>query len=807
MKVFTKIFVLIFVLIAQSLLAQTYKGKVEGQINDESGQPLEFVSILLLNSIDSTFVKGAISNKKGIYKLLNVNEGSYLVSASMVGYNQIYSESIQISKTNSSINVGLLQFSGGTELNEVTVVSIKPLFEKTANRTIINVESSVVNAGSDAWEILQKAPGLTVDNNDQISILGKSGTIVLIDGKRTYLSGEALATLLRSTPSTNISKIEVITNPSAKYDASGNAGVINIINKKSVDTGFNANLSLNAGVGWNEFVNSGMNFNYKAKKFNIYGNYSYADRDRSLELGLLRRVNNDTQNVIFDQEQETLTNSNEHLYGFGFDYYIAPKHSVGLNFRGFNRDGLNDGLSQSDITDAFNPDQDLNVTTDSKASLENYAFSLNYDGKISAKSSLYIELNSITYDISETALYDVLLGEEGNSTPLRDEQLRNGEHSDIDIRSYQFDFSHSLKKTFSLDWGAKYSDVFTTNLIQFDEFINGTWENDPDISSQFDYDEKVLAGYVSFSNTLGKFKLNGGIRIENTESIGNSVTLNEVTDRNYTDFFPSLSMNYTLNKTQSLGLSYSRRIDRPRYQNLNPFIFFIDPFTFAEGNPLLQPEYTDKFEASFRGKSVTISFGYSHTKDAISFITRQNDAELTGIASNVNLDNLFNYNGTISFQKQLTSWWQMFSSASLFYNHYKSDFDDSKIDQGVISFRINTSNTIKLPKGFKFEFTGFFQSPSASALGESDTFYIFNAGIQKTLFKKLKTRLTFNDIFDSSLATGSVNFENQNLDFSFRRKNSRIVLALSYPLGNDKVKAARKKKSGASNEDNRVIKN
>jgi len=797
----------IFAIITTFSFSQTVTGNIEGLVKDENGQVLEFANVLLLKSIDSSFVKGAITDSKGLYRLLNVSEDTYLVSASMVGYNQVYSRPFQVSSSNKSITVATLQFDGGTQLQEVSIVTTKPLFEKTADRTIINVENSVVNAGSDAWEILQKAPGLTVDNNDQISILGKSGTIVLIDGKRTYLSGEALATLLRSTPSTNISKIEVITNPSAKYDASGNAGVINIVNKKSIDTGFNANLSLNSGAGWNEFINPGLNFNYKVEKFNVYGNYSYAQRDRSLELSLIRRINNDTQNVIFDQIQETFTNSNEHLYGLGLDYYIAPKHTIGVNFRGFNRDGLNDGLSNSEITDAFNPDQDLNVTTDSKAALENYAFSLNYDGKISDKSSLYIELNSITYDISETALYDVLLNEEGNSIALRDDLLRNAERSDIDIKSYQFDFTHSVSKTFSLDWGAKYSDVVTSNVIQFDEFVSGNWVNDPDISGQFNYDEKVLAGYISFSKTFGKYKLNGGLRIENTESIGNSVTLNEVTGRNYTDYFPSLSMNYKLSETNSLGLSYSRRIDRPKYQNLNPFIFFIDPFTFVEGNPLLQPEYTNNIEASLRTKRLTFSLGYSHTIDAISFITRQDDAELTGIASNINIDNSYNYNGTISFQKQLANWWRMFSSASLFYNHYKSDFDGSKIDQGVASFRINTSNTFSLPKGFKMELTGFFQSPSATALGRNDTFYIFNSGVQKRLFKKLNTRLTFNDIFDSSRATGSTSFENQNLDFSFRRKNSRIVLALSYPLGNDKIKAARKKKSGASNEDNRVIKN
>ncbi|WP_299273530.1 TonB-dependent receptor [uncultured Psychroserpens sp.] len=804
MKLLKTIFFLFLIITSQQSISQTTSNTVKGKVNDENGQALEFANILLLKSVDSSFVKGAISDKLGNYSIQDINSGDYIVSASVVGYNQIYSKPFSIKSSGTNIQVETLQFSAGTQLDEVNIVTTKPLFEKAADRTIINVENSVINAGSDAWEILQRAPGLTVDNNDEISILGKSGTIVLIDGKRTFLSGDALATLLRSTPSTNISKIEVITNPSAKYDASGNAGVINIINKKSIVTGFNANLSLNAGAGWNEFINPGLNFNYRAEKFNVYGNYSYADRERSLELGLLRRILNDTQNVIFDQEQETVTNTDEHLYSLGFDYYIAPKHTLGFNFRGFNRIGNDNGLSHSDIEDTFNPDQDLDVETNSDAFLENYAFTFNYDGKLSDKSNIYIELNSITYTISDDSFYDVLLDEENNNTPLRDDLLRNLEDSDIDIKSYQFDLSHSISKTFSLDWGAKYSDVFTSNTLQFDEFNNGTWENDPDISSQFNYDENVLAGYINFSKTYEKYKFTGGLRVENTESIGN--TISSKTERNYTDYFPSFSVNYSLNDTKNLGLSYSRRIDRPSYQNLNPFIFFIDPFTFAEGNPLLQPQYTNNFETSYNSKNWTFSLGYSHTKDAIRFITIQNDAELTGIATNINLDHLYNYNGTINYQKQLANWWRMFTSASIFYNHYKSDFEGSKINQGVASFRVNTSNTFNLKNSLKFEFNGFFQSPSATALGRNDTFYIFNLGVQKTLFKKLNTRLTFNDIFDSSGATGSVEFENQDLEFFFRRKNSRFVLALTYPIGNDKIKAAKKKKSGALDEDSRVIK-
>ena len=796
-----------FLLASFSVLGQENKGNVEGFVKDETDKAMEFANVLLLKANDSSFVKGAITNNLGKYEFFGIKNGSYLISVSVVGYENIYSKPFRISPQNLIVKVETLRFSSGTQLDEVKIVVTKPLFERSADRTTINVENSVVNAGSDAWEILQRAPGLTVDNNDQISILGKSGTIVLIDGKRTFLSGEALATLLRSTPSTNIAKIEVITNPSAKYDASGTAGVINIISKKNIVTGFNSQVSVNSGAGWNEFYNPGVNFNYREEKFSLYGNYNYTDRNRSLNFTLIRRILNTNQNVIFDQEQTTLIGSDEHLFGLGFDYYIAPKHTIGFNLRGFERTDGDDGLSQSDLIDALNPNQDLSVVTDSNGDLSNYAFSFNYDGKLGSNTSLYLEFNTINYEINDNELYDVLLNEVGTSTVIQDDNLRNIELADIDIKSYQFDLSHSFNKNFSADAGMKYSDVFTSNELQFEELVNNVWQNDPNFSSEFTYDEEVTAGYLNFSGKSGKFKMSGGIRVEHTESDAVSITTGENTKRSYTDYFPSFSINYSLAEKRDLGMSYSRRINRPSYQNLNPFVFFIDPFTFAIGNPLLQPQYTDNYEVSYRMSKVTISVGYSNTKDVMRFVTIQDDPTLTGTATTVNLDNLFNYNTTISYQNQLFSWWRTFTSGSLFYNRNKGNLDGFELDNSQTSFRVNTSNTFSLPKGLKIELSGFYSSPSASGINRNEAFYVFNLGVQKRLFQKLNARLTFNDVLDSSRARGGTDLGNQNLDFTFRRFNSRFVLALTYPIGNNKIKTKRKKKSGASSEDRRVIKN
>lgn len=789
-------------------IAQNPDTQVSGLVLDENGSPLDLANILLLQAIDSSLVKGTISNADGTFVFEKIPFGEYLIACSRVGYTRVYSEGFSLSRNNQILQLEPLSFTDAVNLSEVTVVAEKPLFVKLADRTVINVENSVINAGSDAWEIVQRAPGVAVDNNDQISIMGKSGTIVLLDGKRSYLSGDALAALLQSMPSANIAQVEVITNPSAKYDASGNAGIINIITRKDDKTGYNANFTLNAGIGWNNFINPAVNFNYKGRKFNVFGNYSFADRDRSVILGLVRRIQNENQQVTFNQTKDVFISSEEHNFGLGFDFSFTPKHTISASFRGLRKTDGDEGLSFSTITDVNAVNEELSVRANSAGSLSNYAYSLGYEGKLNKKGTvLSAELNAIDYTILDEELYDVLLIAVDNAVPIHQEALRNQEDSDIDIRTLQLDLVHPFSGSFSMSLGAKYSTVLTSNVLDFAEQINEQWQADPTLSNQFDYDEKVTAGYLNLTKSFGLFTLTGGLRVEHTESLGIPKAGSEPKARRYTDFFPGFSLNYANDELHNLGFSYSRRIDRPRYQDLNPFIFFIDPFTYAIGNPLLQPQYTNNFELSYRANALTFSLGYSNTEDVITFLTIQDDPSLTGTATSENFDNLYNYNGTISYQKPIFKWWQTFSSASLFYNQFKTSLDGASVDNAKVVFRLNTSHSFRLPKGVKLELSGFYQSPTPRGISENEAYYVFNAGVQKQFFQRLNARFSFIDLFNSSRARGHTVFGNQNLNYSFRRLNSRFVLSLSFLIGSEKIKASRSKASGASSEDERVIKN
>ncbi len=790
---------LLLILTSLTTLGQT--SRISGTIRSDQGIPVEFANVFLLRE-DSTLYKGTYADENGKFAFEKIAYGSYYLGASMVGYQMKTSELLTIPSVPQNIDLELIE---GTVLEEVVVASVKPLFEKQADRTIINVENSIVNAGSDAWEILQKAPGVEVDNNDQISILGKQGTIVMIDGRRTFLTGEQLASLLKGTPSNSIDKIEVITNPSAKYDASGNAGIINIVSKKKIITGFNSSISLNTGTGWNFFYNPATNFNYRTDKFNVYGNYSFADRDVSRELGLTRRIINESQHVVFDQRNDIVTSSKEHLTSLGFDYYINDNNTIGIIVKGFSNVDDEGGLSDSNIIDERGEDQQLLVGNSSDGELKNYSVNFNFVSRLNADgSSISFDVNRLGYRIADDEYYDVDFIRLSDGSPITDQDLRNLEDSDIEIFTAQADYVLPLSKH-NLELGLKYSDVKTSNTLQFDSLFQNNWVTDNSRTNSFDYDEAVYAAYANYSTNINKVFIQGGIRMEHTESVGTSITLNQTTERSYTDFFPSVSMTYPLSETQKVTFSYSRRIDRPRYQWLNPFITFIDPLTFYQGNPFLNPQYTNNLEMSYSKGSLTLSAGFTETRDAMSFVTVQDDPTLTGMATNANLNKLFNYNLSMNFQKQLTDWWSAFAFFSSFYNYYDAQFDGADVGLDQVSYRINVNNSFSLPGSFKGELSAFYQSPVVFGISLTDPYYVMNMGLQRKLLKgNLNARLVFNDVFNTTLRLGNTTHNNQNLDFSFRRLNSRVVLSISFALGKKGI-STRKRKSGAQTENSRVV--
>jgi hypothetical protein len=333
--IFYSLFISFFGL-GSSFAQSPQTGKVSGAVLEENKKAAEFVTIMLLKAADSSLVKGAVTDVEGKYEFENVAEGKYLVAASMVGYKKLYSKTFAVNESNLQINLPVMQMEmDAKNLKEVVVVGQKPFIEQKLDKTVVNVENSIVSSGGTAMEVLEKAPGVMIDKDDRISLKGKQGVIILIDGKQTYLSAAEVSNMLRNMQSNGIEQIEIITNPSAKYDAAGNSGIINIKLKKNKNMGMNGNLTAGAGYGRLPKSNGSLNLNYRNGKFNVFGNYNYGYNERFNITELDRVVNFMDTTTYFHQYNRRTSRYSNNSYKVGVDYYMNKKNTFGFMANGF----------------------------------------------------------------------------------------------------------------------------------------------------------------------------------------------------------------------------------------------------------------------------------------------------------------------------------------------------------------------------------------------------------------------------------------------------------------------------------------
>lgn len=801
-------------LIMTTAIAQApLKGKVRGVVIDQAQKPSEFVTILLLKAKDSTLVKGVVTNDKGQYEIDNVAEGGYRVATSLVGFKKVYSEPFTIDAANPEIQVKTLTMvEEAKSLNEVKVVAKKPFIEQEIDRTVVNVENSIVASGNTALEVLEKAPGVTIDRqNDNIQLKGKSGVIVMIDGKQTYLSGQEVANLLKNTPSDNIEKIEIITNPSSKYDAAGNVGIINIRMKKNKNFGTNGTAIAGVGYGRYEKANASLNLNHRVGKINAFGNYSYFHNRRFQENELHRIIPYNGTVTYFDQASHRPNRFDGHTFRTGVDYFLNKKSTIGVLATGFINDwrqpnGINDAVirnEQGQIT--LKPTTDVSVKNKWSNVTGNVNYKYDFDGKgreLTADLD-YSRFNGDSYNSLNTTYRNA-----NDSIAQPAALVRNDMPSAIDIWAFKSDYVHPLKKGAKLEAGVKGSSVKSDNNLIYEDFVDGRWVVNPGQSNRFKYTENISAAYVNFSGKLDKkTSIQAGLRLEHTFSRGNSVTMNKVVDRDYTNLFPTLFVSRQLDTNNVLNLSFSRRIDRPNYQNLNPFRFYLDPYTYQQGNPYLKPQFTNSVQLThvYKGKFST-SLGYSRTIDVIvqevpGQIPEQN---ITYVTTD-NLATQDNISLTMSFPVTVTKWWNMQNNVNIFYNKYVSPYLGAEYNVDFTAFNVYTSQNFVLPKGFTAEVFGWYNSKSIYGFYTTQPQGAFGLGVQKTLMNKKATlKLNVNDPFWLNQFRGYANY--QDINFRIRaRWESRIArLTFTYRFGNQNVKAARQRSTSTESERNRA---
>lgn len=787
------------------------QANITGTILDEKGKPTEFVTVALLNAADSSLVKTALTDAKGLF-FFNINppKGLFYIKASSMGYQLLKSETLALDSTHTAIDFGKMQLVAQSKnLQEVSVLGNKPLIERKLDKVVLNVANSSIAVGANALELLQKAPGVSVNQNDQIALQGKQGVIIMIDGKLTYLSNADVANMLRSMQSSEIETIELITNPSSKYDAAGNSGIINIKTKKGKTLGTNGSVNAGARAGRYFGGNSGLSINHREKKLSFYADYAnnYYKNYNRLAIDRVAAGNPDT---YFSQISDGIRDGYNHNLKTGIDYFINAKNTLSFLFNGSYFKPNEGNNSRTFIGQSFTQvDSVLTAPSTDSAKYRRFTLNLNYKVILdSTGAELVADFDYGKFKGTDLSNYTNQYLNPDGVTPLRPAVLtRNNTPNTIGIKTAKIDYNVNLTKSLKLEAGLKSSWVKTDNNLFAELQTNGVFNNDPRRSNQFVYDENINAAYANLNKTFKNTTIQLGLRVEQTVSTGNLITTNNVVKRNYTNLFPTLFIQQTLSENHVLGLSFGRRIDRPSYEDLNPFVYFIDDFTYNQGNPFLKPQYTNNIELNYMFKQkYSLTLAYSRTTDIITAVILPDVQTKALFQTNANISNSTNLSANLNVPIVITKWWSSNNNILAFRNQFNSpNLAGQNLKSGRFSTQLKSINSFKLVAGVRGELTGNFFSPVDNGTLTIKSLYFVDAGLSKSfLQKKLDVKLALSDIFNTF--EFKLRSTYPGFDYIVSRKNeSRIFrIGLSYRFGKSEVKPAEKRSTGSEEEQSRM---
>jgi hypothetical protein len=790
-------------------------GLISGRIVDESNtQQMESSTVSLLKQIDSSLVKTTLTDKAGNFSFGQVNEGSYIVLATSTGYSKIYSQNILITATNLIASTGSMKISKMSKnLKEVTVNSKKPIIERKLDKTILNVEASITNTGSTALEVLEKAPGVSVDKDGNISLKGKQGVIIMMDGKPTYMSGADLANFLRNLPSSNLDQIEIMTNPSAKYDAAGNSGIINIKTKKIRQVGFNGSLSTALGQGVYSKTNNSLNLNYRKNKVNVFSTISGNYRGNYQQLDIHRRYINDDKSTkaIFDQESFAKKNRYNFNAKVGMDYYANKKTTFGFVVTGYTTPGNETGTNTSFLKSSTG-NIDSIVTADRKEKYTWKSGGINLNMRHifdSTGRELTADADYLHYNANKDQFFS---NNRFNPDWIKKSgsDLKGELPSVIKIYSAKIDYSHPFKKDLKLETGIKYSDVSTDNDAGYFIVTDGLKKVDYDKTNKFIYKENVNAVYANLSKTVKKWGFQAGLRAENTNyegrQFGNALHPEQDSSfkNSYTNVFPTAYISYNANDKNQFGFSFGRRINRPDYEDLNPFLFFLDEYTAGAGNPFLRPMYSNVFEATHTFRQfLTTTLNYSRTIDLFNETFEEKGYMTIVRQGNYGLNN--NASLAISAQVPFAKWWNTNLYGEARHQQFTGELYGKQLDISGSNFLLNMNNQFTMKKGWSAEVSGWYRTKAVEGQLLIESLGQLNAGVQKQVLKKKGTvKVSVRDILKSSNGSGRINFQNTEASFQNTNDSRVATLSFNYRFGKPIKGLQKRKTGGAGDEQNRI---
>lgn len=788
------------ILVTNLVVAQ--QRTIKGKVVNEKQEAIANASVYLLTGTAKGILKTTVTTATGDYTFSDYPDGKMIVEVTAVGYAKALSEEFE--GKGSAIKLPTITINAKEkEIDAVTVVGELPVIQSKNGKLIMNVENSSISAGNNALEVLKRAPGVNVDKDDNISLMGQQGVNVMIDGRQTYMTGEQLATFLKSTDGSQIKDIELSTNRSAKDDAEGAAGIINIVMKKNRLEGFNGTFLASGAFGKKARGNTSLNMNYKKENTTVFANYSYTNNSTQTNLDLERIIPGKNENTAFDQRAILNSLDVTHSYKVGFEQKTSSRNIFMAQFNASNNVEHENSDSKTLMGPNFTQvDSILNSLTADKKRFNRYSFNANNEFKIdSLGRKLTADIDASFFKTSQFIDYDYRTYWPDMTYKYDPEFEKSDSDVDIKILAGKLDYTQPLWNGV-FEAGAKYSNVQSDNKILFSELNNNIWEDDYTRSNTFNYTEQIAAAYLDYARQIKKWGLKAGLRGEYTMSDGHSLTANKRVKRDYMDFFPSASLSYNMNENHVFSFSYARKVTRPNYRYLNPFEYFIDKRTSQRGNPYLNPQYTNGFALNYTlYKMFNVAMGHDITKNAIvESVGQDNETKATWITrDNLGQQTTSYVNLTIPFR--LGKVWTMFNNVTGVYMHFKGPIAGDYVDVGSAFIQANSSNNFKITKQFGLELSARYNSKFLYNVYEIQEKVNVDMGASYN-FKDQRSslKLAVTDVFHSNRNNVFLKYGEFDSKIYQYNDSQTVRLTFNYKFGNLKQSVRRKDDSSAEKD-------
>lgn len=786
---------------------------ITGVFVDTEGLPASYANAVLFHAGDSSLVKAEVADDAGRFEISGIPAGRYIFSGSYLGVPDIWVNAFEVG-AGSSVDLGRLSFGSAVqELAEATVTASRSIVEVKADRTVFNVEGTINSAGTDGLSLLRKAPGVTVDNNDNINVLGRSGVLIYVNGKRLPLSGQELTIYLENLPAEQIDRIDIISNPGSRYEAEGNAGIIDIQLKKDTNLGSNGSVNGTWSRGRLSRYNGGMSGNYRDKRINLFGTVGGVNRDSYHEMVFLSYQNG----LILDEINNDDNTSQNLNYRAGMDFYAGKHHTIGFLVSGQHTERESRSFNYIKISPfSLSPaiDSILVARTFSDVTNRQQTYNLNYRFASGSGTVLNVDLDYGKYDNAAGRILENNYFDSTESVLLSGRNYSFDTPTLIEISTFTADYEQSLWGG-QLGLGTKLSRVATDNtFLRYNVLANQEEVRDDSLSNQFDYDEQVFAGYVNYARSLGNgVSVTGGLRVEKTLATGdlqafiNGYAATPV-EFDYFSFFPSLGISWKASDREYFSLNYGRRINRPDYNVLNPFSNLLSELSLEKGNPFLRPEIVNNIELGYTYNSMyNFKLAYSLTTDQITRLISPDDRDArAGFISWDNLAKQYIWSFNASAPVQVSAVWNAYFNLSASHINNQADYGgDAIVDVQVFTYTIYQQHTFNLPVGLKGEIGGYFSGPGVwGGVFKYESNWSLDIGLQrKFMNNRLNARLAVSDIFYQTGWDGTGDYNNLLSTGSGRWDSRRFTASFNYVFGNEEVKS-RKRKTGIEAEANRV---